>query len=308
VYRVSVEGTQDLGSGNITFYVGDFAIYNGSIWERSPGTDITGKMDLVATPTNGDVLTTDASGQAIDSGILASDLVVTSDLDSYMLLTVTPTDDNILTTDTNGQATDSGVAIADVMLLATTPTDGNILTTDTNGQATDSGVAVADVMLLIDTPTDGNIVTTDTNGQTTDSGKTFTTDVDSGSTDNEIPTALAVYTAITDAVAPGTVQKIKISATTTTATSTYSIPDGAMVESVSVRVGTQYSAGGTIAISCGAVSLLATDVIDAQTVAVYSVIEPVDIATGAVISVTIAGAPAAGACDVFVNFVASPIA
>jgi hypothetical protein len=35
VYRVSVAGTQDFGSGNITFAVGDFVIYNGTIWEKS---------------------------------------------------------------------------------------------------------------------------------------------------------------------------------------------------------------------------------------------------------------------------------
>lgn len=35
VYRVSVAGSQNLGSGSITFAVGDFAIYNGSIWEKS---------------------------------------------------------------------------------------------------------------------------------------------------------------------------------------------------------------------------------------------------------------------------------
>jgi hypothetical protein len=39
VYRVSVAGTQDLGSGNITFDVADFVIYNGSIWQKSPGAD-----------------------------------------------------------------------------------------------------------------------------------------------------------------------------------------------------------------------------------------------------------------------------
>lgn len=35
VYVVSVAGDQDLGSGVISFAVGDFAIYNGSIWEKS---------------------------------------------------------------------------------------------------------------------------------------------------------------------------------------------------------------------------------------------------------------------------------
>jgi len=39
VYRVSVAGTQNLGSGSQTFFVGDFIIYNGTIWQRSPAAD-----------------------------------------------------------------------------------------------------------------------------------------------------------------------------------------------------------------------------------------------------------------------------
>lgn len=39
VYRVDVAGTQNLGSGAITFAVGEFAIYNGTIWQRSPAGD-----------------------------------------------------------------------------------------------------------------------------------------------------------------------------------------------------------------------------------------------------------------------------
>lgn len=35
VYRVNVAGTQDLGSGSQTFLVGDWVVYNGSIWEKS---------------------------------------------------------------------------------------------------------------------------------------------------------------------------------------------------------------------------------------------------------------------------------
>ena len=47
VYRVSVPGTVDLGSGSLTFDVGDYAIYNGSTWERSDSTDITEHGSLV---------------------------------------------------------------------------------------------------------------------------------------------------------------------------------------------------------------------------------------------------------------------
>jgi len=39
VYRVGVGGTQDLGSGEITFDVGDYVIYNGASWEKSDTTD-----------------------------------------------------------------------------------------------------------------------------------------------------------------------------------------------------------------------------------------------------------------------------
>jgi hypothetical protein len=40
MYRISVGGTRDYGSGNITLAAGDALIYNGSIWEKIPGEDI----------------------------------------------------------------------------------------------------------------------------------------------------------------------------------------------------------------------------------------------------------------------------
>lgn len=39
VYRVNVAGTQDLGSGSITFAIGDWVVYNGTIWEKSLNTN-----------------------------------------------------------------------------------------------------------------------------------------------------------------------------------------------------------------------------------------------------------------------------
>jgi hypothetical protein len=51
VYRVSVAGTQDLGSGSISFSVGDYVIYSGSVWEKSDGTDavnsVFGRVGIV---------------------------------------------------------------------------------------------------------------------------------------------------------------------------------------------------------------------------------------------------------------------
>ena len=39
VYRTSVAGTQDFGAGPITFKVGDWVTYSGTIWEQSGGSD-----------------------------------------------------------------------------------------------------------------------------------------------------------------------------------------------------------------------------------------------------------------------------
>lgn len=51
VYRVSVAGSQDLGSGAISFAVGDYAVFNGSTWEKSDTTDsvpsVFGRTGLV---------------------------------------------------------------------------------------------------------------------------------------------------------------------------------------------------------------------------------------------------------------------
>jgi len=38
-YRASAPGTQDLGSGSQTWAIGDWVTYNGSIWQKSPGSD-----------------------------------------------------------------------------------------------------------------------------------------------------------------------------------------------------------------------------------------------------------------------------
>jgi hypothetical protein len=45
IYRVSVAGTRNFGSGNITFDVGDYCIYNGSTWEKSDTTDAVASLE-----------------------------------------------------------------------------------------------------------------------------------------------------------------------------------------------------------------------------------------------------------------------
>ena len=46
VYRVTVAGSQDLGSGSISFDIGDYAIYNPSgVWEKSDTTDAVASVN-----------------------------------------------------------------------------------------------------------------------------------------------------------------------------------------------------------------------------------------------------------------------
>ena len=49
-WLVTTAGTQDLGSGNITFAVNDQAIYNGTIWEKSVNEDHWTKSGTTLTP------------------------------------------------------------------------------------------------------------------------------------------------------------------------------------------------------------------------------------------------------------------
>jgi hypothetical protein len=81
VYRVGTAGTQNLGSGNITFDVGDYVIYNGSIWEKSDTTDavasVNGQTGVVVLDTgdiseNGNLYFTDERAQDAVGGILTA--------------------------------------------------------------------------------------------------------------------------------------------------------------------------------------------------------------------------------------------
>lgn len=56
VYRVNVAGTQNLGSGSISFNIGDFVIYNGTIWEKSVNSNdvvsVNGQQGVVVLDTD----------------------------------------------------------------------------------------------------------------------------------------------------------------------------------------------------------------------------------------------------------------
>lgn len=67
LYRVSVAGTRNLGSGAIQFRVGDSVIYNGSVWERSAtGENVASVAGLQGDVTSG-ALKTALSLDAVDN-------------------------------------------------------------------------------------------------------------------------------------------------------------------------------------------------------------------------------------------------
>ena len=71
-YRVTVAGTQNLGSGNITFTVGDDIIYNGTIWQRNPSSIA---VNSVNSQTGTVVLTTDNINEGINNKYYQDSLV-----------------------------------------------------------------------------------------------------------------------------------------------------------------------------------------------------------------------------------------
>lgn len=86
VYVVSVAGTQDYGSGNITFAVGDWVMYSGSIWEKSVNSNAvvsvnsqTGVVTVNAiNELTGDVTASAASGSQSKATTIAAGAVTGS--------------------------------------------------------------------------------------------------------------------------------------------------------------------------------------------------------------------------------------
>ena len=80
LYIVSVAGTQDLGSGSISFVVGDEVTYNGAIWQKIPGVGVgvasfntrTGAVTL----TSSDVTTALDAGSIVNAKLLNPNITV----------------------------------------------------------------------------------------------------------------------------------------------------------------------------------------------------------------------------------------
>lgn len=73
VYKTSVAGTRNFGSGALIFEVGDYAIYNGSTWEKSDSTDISSTDALTEGSTNLYFTTTRARTAAVVNSTLGNE-------------------------------------------------------------------------------------------------------------------------------------------------------------------------------------------------------------------------------------------
>jgi hypothetical protein len=82
-YIVGVGGTQDLGSGNITFAVGDFVLYtSGNVWEDIPvgtaGVDTFNGRSGIVTLLSGDVTNALSDGSVVNSKLQNPNVTVTT--------------------------------------------------------------------------------------------------------------------------------------------------------------------------------------------------------------------------------------
>lgn len=80
LYIVSVAGTQNLGSGPITFAIGDEAVYNGTIWEKvaagAVGVTSFNTRTGVVTLTSSDVTTALSNGSIVNSKLANSNVTI----------------------------------------------------------------------------------------------------------------------------------------------------------------------------------------------------------------------------------------
>ena len=90
VYRVNVAGTQDLGSGSQIFSIGDWVVYNGTIWERSDNADAVSSV-------NSQVGAVVLDADDIDDSATTHKFVTSSDLTNLSNLSGTNTGDVTVT-------------------------------------------------------------------------------------------------------------------------------------------------------------------------------------------------------------------
>jgi hypothetical protein len=96
VYRVSVGGTRDYGSGSITLNVGDYLIHNGSVWQFADTTDAVSSVNgftgaVTLTKSDVGLGNVDNTSDATKLATAVSRLVTTTAISAYGSLELTTT-------------------------------------------------------------------------------------------------------------------------------------------------------------------------------------------------------------------------
>jgi len=190
VYDVQTAGTQDLGSGNITFAVGDWVVYNGTIWEKSSNSDaVTSVNDLQGIV----VLDTDDINEGttneyytnakVDARIAAASVDDLSDVDTT---TVAPTDGQALVWNNSNSEWEPGDVASNSKSVVSKSAAYTAVTTDEVILCNSSGgsfiltlyTAVGNTGRILEikkTTLDTNVVTIDANSTETIDGTPTTT-------------------------------------------------------------------------------------------------------------------------------------
>lgn len=171
-YIVSVAGTQNLGSGNITFDVGDWVVYDGTVWERSPNSNavdsVFGRVGIV-TAQIGDY-TTDQVNEALN--LYYTEARVTANA-SVAANTAKVSADGSVTTHSDVSSAGSGaiitVAERNALHDAVTVTDSSNINITLSGQdieadLTDTGIAAGTyTRATIQVDAKGRVITASSN-------------------------------------------------------------------------------------------------------------------------------------------------
>ncbi len=165
MYAVSAAGTQDLGSGNITFGSGDFVIHNGTIWQKAPSasavTSVFSRTGAV-TAQNGDYTGTQITNTAAGNIAAVTIQAAINELDTEKLGSLNGLTSNSQTfdNDTNVTINSSGsihtlgwsgqLSVARGGTGTNTFTAGGILLGNGTGAISDTGVLTNGQLLIGD--------------------------------------------------------------------------------------------------------------------------------------------------------------
>ena len=157
LYIVSVAGTQNLGSGSITFAVGDEAVYNGTIWQKVAagvvGVTSFNTRSGDVTLLSGDVTNALSSGSIVNSKLANPNISITTGqgINTPGITTVVPLGNTFTITNTGVTAALAGTGVG------VSAATGNVTFSIGQSVATNAAVQFASLSTTTTIQATGNI-------------------------------------------------------------------------------------------------------------------------------------------------------